>query len=101
METNQNNLPAKQNYYTSKKRKVVDFLIGNFLWVMIFFSVYILSNSYMDLFGFPLSLFLWGVCSAIVLFYKRKFIFWGMIALPVIPAILIPLLMASCSFGQL
>ncbi len=100
METNQNDPPVKQNYYTSKKRKVVDFLIGFIAALAIGFLIPYLLFIFMWNFGLALqSMKFFGDLElltisgplGIILFIlfmirrKRKFIIIGAICGAIIP----------------
>ncbi len=113
METNQNDPPVKQNYYTSKKRKVVDFLIGFLPFVLLYcfflfklsaevgieYLLYIgLWSIFFDEIGY--FIFAAGLIFLIGFIWfakkkKRKFIIYGALI-----AFAFPYIIALLSFGS-
>lgn len=116
METNKNNTLAKQNYYTTKKRKVVDFLVGFVVALFMGFAIpylVFLVMWYSDLTLMTRRVIddisLISICgpSAIILFVvlmlkrKRKFIVIGAICGAIIPLFITGLCLLDPFNGQI
>jgi len=106
----QNNQQSSgQNYYTNKKRKIADFLIGllgvaiaYFIWY--FAAGFASTARWLNFFPILLNFLFWPTLIAVIVLAaraKRKFIIWGIAIAYLIPFLLVALLFGMCAFGAI